>query len=100
MRIKLIAAALLGAAVLTGCQSHGTKTRPITAGTVVGKDYAPPWYEPISYKQQDGSYSSPVPEYHSDCWTLAFTAKGDWNFACVSKDKFDSTNLGDWYVAG
>lgn len=98
MKLKIMAAALLGAAVLTACSHTPTvKTKPISSGTVVGKEYAPPWDEPISYKQQDGSYSSPVLEHHDECWTLAFTAHGDWNFACVSKGQYDSIFLGDNY---
>jgi hypothetical protein len=100
MRIKLIAAALLGAAVLTGCNSHGTRTNPIQAGQVIGKEYVPAFDEPISYEQQDGSYSSPVLEHHPECWSVAFSAKNDWNFSCVTRDKFDSIKIGDWYVAG
>lgn len=94
MRIKLAAAALMAAVFLTGCQTHGTKTNPIQAGKVVGKSYMPAFEEMV---QIEGSSLPPVPETHPECWSIAFTAKDDWNFKCVSKDVYDHTNLGDWY---
>lgn len=87
MMNRLIYSTILSALLLVGCSD-------IDKGTVTSKSHHDAWTQVTMVYVNKTAIPQVI--YHSEQWTINITDSGKTGYCNVTKERFDSINVGDW----